>query len=259
VGQRARLVNRAGDEWVDLAAYDANEAAGYLARFWTRTLGDQTCEFGPGHVLRRSFGDTQVTLAGYTSGRAVDAVADRLVSVNAERYRAFQEQVREQAPGALLWSCRTVRRDVVVTGSDGDLRYAMSFPTGPTHRRLGAFPCAAFTLGVETYDNVGFGYAGPTDSAPTGIEVLNVGSTEFIDGETNISLVGGTVPAGTSRVVIEHGPMRANGAVGEAAHAGGRHYFAGPVPRQPGLIALSPFTITAFDLDGRELAHWTSP
>jgi hypothetical protein len=246
------LVREDGRDSVRINAYDGDEAAEYLGRFWDAAVADQHCLRKSGTRTSRTLGDTRVGVEG-PDARTGDAVARRLRTTDRRGFDRFTRRTLEQPAAAVLWACRGFGQSdhpVQVAGTEGDVRYAISFPTRPGPR---AFSCAASTINGQSF-NIGARGGGPANPAATGLELL--GGGQGGGNGRGVVLAGGTAPPGTTRIVVEHGPGNTvDAALLADPNGGDRPYFAASIPPPPPEFVFTPSSITAYDGAGHELAR----
>jgi hypothetical protein len=248
-------LRRAEDrKFVRISAYDGDAAADVLTRFWNATVVNQECSEWHDPKLHRLVDGTDVFLASNTSSDVLDGVAAGLTTTDQAGFDAFRAQVGNLSGAALLGGCEGEGPDagVIVDGSDRGVRWALALSIGEFESY-----CYSFIIDGKIEPGGGGGSAGPMVSGPGtyGIEMLGGAGSDF--GELAVALLGGTVPASATRVVMSD----RSGATTEAELVTGgedpsRQYFAGLLHTQR---LGSGVTVVAYDKRGQEVGRFVSP
>jgi hypothetical protein len=252
MGEVVTLLDPVGRE-VRIGAFDGDQAAQYLSRFWDAT-GVGTCAEDVSSRVTRSVGDTHVTVEGDVPRAVVRDIANRLRATDRRTFDAFREQVARQPARALVTPCWQLPEDaVIVENVDDPYRWVIAMPrrTGPA-----AYGCVGYSANGERAYPQTF-VADPTAAVPQ----AGAYGFEILGGiNSGLQLIGGTAPPETQRVVVVRGPGNTReGVLSDARDPSGRRFFGAYLPPPP---PASPFTravVTAYDGAGREVGRFEGP
>jgi hypothetical protein len=255
LGERITLVRDDGEHSVWIGAYDTSGAAKTLARFWRATVNDRNCRW---QYVRRTavdVGDTTVYVEGGTSRRIVREVASNLVKTDEKGWAAFRKQ-RDVLPArGLLNGCAASRRGVILEGTERDLRWVVAMDTSD-----GVDTCTVIAQDGQPVggSSMGSGTGSLAGPGTSGITVLANGVS--MTGAGSLQVVGGTVPAATTKVVIRDGTGASTAAqlltIGDQEQD---QYFAGLLRATSSSPAALQVTVIAYGPGNEELGRFNPP
>jgi hypothetical protein len=259
IGVVVTLVHTNGDV-IRFGAYDGDNAARFLARFWDATVADQRCGNDSSAQVIRALGDTHVTVQGHVPPAVVREIADRLRRTNQAGFAAFRDQAESQPARALLNGCWDLADDLaIVEKRDGPVRWVVATPTRPGPTTYG---CAAYSVNGRPDYPMTFGSTPGTGIVPPGTYGIEpMGGLNILRPDVgSVQVVGGTVPADTETVVVERGRGNTrDGVVSDARDASGRRFFGISFPPPPPDAPFTRALVVAYDAAGREVGRFEGP
>jgi hypothetical protein len=247
--EHIRVVNTDGTVSVDVLAYRLEEPG-------SATIDSIVAELqsaaGYSISAAREVGTKTVFAFAHGTSSVVDLLARSMRPVTTEQRNAFQREAFETPPSAL---CREPLRDsATIDATYGTVRIVIVVPRA--NSTSGAVCTARVVLG-EALEPVSSGYRLPGDGSivvGTDPDTTIAVSEDASSGDDHWCLVGGTVPSGAARIVVETAGEEAVEArivdiAGDASH---RYYGAYLAHLSP---PLCDTTVIAYAADGRELAR----
>jgi hypothetical protein len=238
------------DTWLQVGAFDGDEASNALARFWGATISDTTCDDGYSRATA-GVDETNVLLRGTAPKSVVQQVIAALRPTDAEGLDAFARSVASAPASSFISGC--VGADPVIDGTRDRVRWIIGIQRRPDG---GGMTCTAFVVDGHPEGSIASSTA-TGDAAPSsnGVQVLANGAGGLSVGSGQI--VAGTVPSSARRVVITDGHDTTEATL---VTAQGLHWFGGmllsPTNAAPGIASL---TVTAYDAAGTEIGRYRSP
>lgn len=241
--QRIVIVNGDGTARVDVLAYRLDDEAatidGLIAALQSASIYSVSAprRIGSTHVLAIARGHVSV----------VETLARSMESVTAEQWTAFQRTAL-QVPATAL--CRdSLRETATIAVKNDTVRVVIAVPKPGARPEAGCI--ARVVTGREPETTTGHT---PANDGATGVTFTV--ATDSSSGTDHWTAMGGTVPVGTTRVVIESpGERSVDAGIVDLVGDSARRYYGAYIDRLAPRF-FSP-TVIAYGPDG-ELARFTS-
>jgi hypothetical protein len=254
VGEVVTLVSTDGDV-VRFGAYDADRAARFFSRFWEATVSDQRCADDSSSQVFRTLGTTRVTVEGDVPRATVRAIARRLRRTDLAGFASFQV-VERPVRRDLVRACEHQADHEALGATEGPVEWAISLPT---RNEDGAVFCAGYEADGRAYPGSETQIA-ETDAGTGSHDVEIFGGIDTAAVGADLKIVGGTVPAETARVLVEHGAGSGReGMVSQTLTDEGRRLFAIVIPPLAPGSPHARVTLAAYDPYSREVGRYNAP